>query len=682
MKFFFKTLLILAIPVVSFSQTHTADSLRRNLKTAKTDSARFVALKGLADHYTYNNVDTALLYLNEAIAVAKKNNQWLDVALEYDWQGNQLLNVRKLPEAFRILQAGITLADDPANEKKTWIKNKNRNYTQYKLYVLANLYEDLGHLAGDEGDSKAQLQGYRKAKSLAEQSGDKTVQAWLNENLAHFYINENLPDSAMIYTNAADSLFGRFVGRKYRGHIAFYKGKIYLLRGDTTRALQNYHLAIQLSLNYESQTVSNCYRELANYFLSAKQADSGLFYSKKLLNLSYSEGPGSFTRSAYQLLYRSYILKNKRDSAFKYLQLSYDALDAYAKSSIKSLADVQKLSFQEQVRLGNLEKEREQAQTHIRIYVLSAAIGVFMLLAVIFYRNNRQKQKANNLLKEQKEEIEAQRDNLGKALEELKTTQSQLIQSEKMASLGELTAGIAHEIQNPLNFVNNFSEVNKEMLEELKAESIKPKSERDEQLESELINDLIENEKKINHHGRRADGIVKGMLEHSRVGTGEKQTTDLNALTDEFLKLSYYGLRAKDKSFNSELVTHFDADLPKVTVIQQDIGRVLLNLFNNALYAVNQKSKTANEEYKPVVEVTTLSKNGQIEIKVKDNGNGIPDAIKDKIMQPFFTTKPTGEGTGLGLSLSYDIVVKGHGGNIAVLSKENEGSEFIITLPI
>jgi len=269
-----------------------------------------------------------------------------------------------------------------------------------------------------------------------------------------------------------------------------------------------------------------------------------------------------------------------------------------------------------------------------------------------------------------------------KNLINLKSTQTQLIQSEKMASLGELTAGIAHEIQNPLNFVNNFSDVNQEMLEELKAESIKPKTERDEQLEVELINDLIENEKKINHHGKRADFIVKGMLQHSRTSTGEKQLTNMNILADEFFRLSYHGLRAKDKSFNAELTTNFDENLPKVNVVQQDMGRVLLNLFNNAFYAVNQKAKIAVDGYKPAVTITTLTENGQVIIKVKDNGTGIPDAIKEKILQPFFTTKPTGEGTGLGLSLSYDILVKGHNGTLDIISKEGEGSEFIVKLPL
>jgi two-component system NtrC family sensor kinase len=289
--------------------------------------------------------------------------------------------------------------------------------------------------------------------------------------------------------------------------------------------------------------------------------------------------------------------------------------------------------------------------------------------------SDEKKEEALNRQKVLEEEVSRQ-------TAEIRANQTQLIQSEKMASLGELTAGIAHEIQNPLNFVNNFSEVNTEMLEELKAESRKPKAERDEQLETELINDLIENEGKINHHGKRADSIVKGMLEHSRAGSGIKEPTDINKLADEYLRLSYHGLRAKDKDFNAGLVTNFDEDLPKVNVIPQDIGRVLLNLFNNAFYAVNEKAKTAEKDYKPEVTVTTFAENGQVIIKVKDNGNGIPAAIKDKIMQPFFTTKPTGEGTGLGLSLSYDIVVKGHGGKIDINTKESGFTEFIVTLPL
>ncbi|HWD86757.1 MAG TPA: ATP-binding protein [Mucilaginibacter sp.] len=267
---------------------------------------------------------------------------------------------------------------------------------------------------------------------------------------------------------------------------------------------------------------------------------------------------------------------------------------------------------------------------------------------------------------------------LNTSLENLKAAQSQLIQSEKMASLGELTAGIAHEIQNPLNFVNNFSEVSIELLTELREEEKKGNKED----VIAIADDLSQNLDKIRHHGKRADAIVKGMLQHSQASSGQKEPTDLNALAEEYLRLAYHGLRAKDKDFNAELIKHFDEDLPKINVIPRDIGRVLLNVINNAFYTTQQRAKIAGTSYKPKVEISTAQQNSSVIISVKDNGNGIPDAIKDKIMQPFFTTKPTGEGTGLGLSLSYDIVVKGHGGNIQVDSTEGTGSAFAVQLPI
>jgi signal transduction histidine kinase len=250
-----------------------------------------------------------------------------------------------------------------------------------------------------------------------------------------------------------------------------------------------------------------------------------------------------------------------------------------------------------------------------------------------------------------------------------------------MASLGELTAGIAHEIQNPLNFVNNFSEVNKEMLEELKAERLKPVAERDEQTQSEIIEDVIANSEKINHHGKRADAIVKGMLQHSQTSTGQKEPTDVNKLADEYLRLAYHGLQAKDKSFNAVLKTDFDETIGNINIIPQDIGRVLLNLYNNAFYAVAEKKKQQPEGYEPTVSINTKKINDNVEIRVADNGNGIAQKVVDKIFQPFFTTKPTGQGTGLGLSLSYDIV-KAHGGELKVETKEGEGSVFSIVLPV
>jgi signal transduction histidine kinase len=265
---------------------------------------------------------------------------------------------------------------------------------------------------------------------------------------------------------------------------------------------------------------------------------------------------------------------------------------------------------------------------------------------------------------------------LKQSLDNLKSTQGQLIQSEKMASLGELTAGIAHEIQNPLNFVNNFSEINKELLVELKAEIIKGNLDE----VNAIADDVISNEEKINQHGKRADAIVKGMLQHSRSSSGQKEPTDINALCDEYLRLAYHGLRAKDKSFNAIMKTDFDNSIGSINIIPQDIGRVVLNLINNAFYVVDEKKKLSSNGYEPTVSVSTKRINGKMEIKVADNGSGIPQKVLDKIFQPFFTTKPTGEGTGLGLSLSYDIV-KSHGGEIKVNTKEGEGSSFIISIP-
>jgi two-component system, NtrC family, sensor kinase len=299
--------------------------------------------------------------------------------------------------------------------------------------------------------------------------------------------------------------------------------------------------------------------------------------------------------------------------------------------------------------------------------------------------------------------LRLQKEELEKALVELKAAQAQLIQAEKMASLGELTAGIAHEIQNPLNFVTNFSEVSNELIQEvLDLRSKKQESEEtseDETEVDEILGDIKQNLEKIHHHGKRADSIVKGMLEHSRNNSGEKVPTDINALADEYLKLSYHGYRSKDKTFNSDFKSELDPTIPLVNIVPQDLGRVLLNLINNAFYACHERSKieiigsegdisdpdiykgTGPKPFSPLVRVSTKNLGKKIEIKVSDNGSGIPEGIKEKIFQPFFTTKPTGHGTGLGLSLTYDIV-KAHGGEISLNSKEGKGTEFIISLPI
>ncbi|WP_342646072.1 ATP-binding protein [Mucilaginibacter sp. CSA2-8R] len=323
-------------------------------------------------------------------------------------------------------------------------------------------------------------------------------------------------------------------------------------------------------------------------------------------------------------------------------------------------------------------------EEYIQFAVLAAFVWIFGRAAT-FRKQQKEVEQINEknselemMVAQRTAEITQQKEALEQSVQELKATQAQLIQQEKLASLGELTAGIAHEIQNPLNFVNNFSEVSMELIDEMNEELARGDAEE----AAAIAEDIKQNLEKIRHHGKRADGIVKGMLQHSRASTGQKEPADINILADEYLRLAYHGLRAKDKMFNAELVTHLDAGLPKVNIIPQDVGRVLLNLFTNAFYATMQKKKLNGSDYKPTVSVTTRVHQDEVVITVRDNGTGIPEDVKDKIMQPFFTTKPTGEGTGLGLSLSYDIIVKGHGGKINVETAEGEYTEFTISLPL
>jgi len=431
-------------------------------------------------------------------------------------------------------------------------------------------------------------------------------------------------------------------------------------------------------------------------------------------SIPVSGGTGTIAPDYYLALIR--IKQNKFEEAIQLLQLDIELLNNNRKEILRDtkliaklyqrtgkselaaetytrfivlqdslLADQDKfrsISFEaeQQMNENALAIERLESQNQLSTTTRNFSIGIVVLLLILsasIYYRFQSKKKANEAL--------------NKTLANLKSTQTQLIQSEKMASLGELTAGIAHEIQNPLNFVNNFSEVSNELIDEVEDERAKSPETRDEKLISQTLADLKENLSKINHHGKRADFIVKGMLEHSRTNARDVKPTNLNTLADEFLRLSYHGLRAKDKSFNADFETDLDPNLPKVNVVAQDIGRVILNLINNAFYAVNErKSKLSQsselwESYKPTVKVSSrlvdLAGEGGVEISIVDNGSGIPKAIKDKIFQPFFTTKPTGSGTGLGLSLSYDII-KAHGGDLHVKSIEGEGTEMIFFLPI
>ena len=536
----------------------------------------------------------------------------------------------------------------------------------------------LGYAYGDVDYQKALLYYRECEKLMAKENLSENIMP-ISTAMGYLYKDHSNLDTALTYLQKGYQLSLNSDKYPIRPN-SFYKhfGEIYYKKGQKDLAMFYFKQSIAA---FKGKPEGQTYQGIALIFRDKNQLDSAKFYAKKSLELEQKESRPTYIIQSANLLFELY--RPNPAQALKYHLIATNTKDSLFNQ--EKVKQIEKLAYEEREKTARNQRRIEAHQTdfenQIRIYALSVLLIGISLFTFFLYRNNKNKQKANALLHQQKEEIDLQRNKAEKALAELKATQSQLIQSEKMASLGELTAGIAHEIQNPLNFVNNFSEVNKEMLEELKTERLKPASERDEQLEGELINDVIHNQEKINHHGKRADAIVKGMLHHSQASTGKKEPTDINKLADEYLRLSYHGLRAKDNSFNAILKTDFDESIGLINIIPQDIGRVLLNLINNAFYAITEKKKLPSENYEPTVSINTKKIAGKVEIRVADNGNGIPEKIVDKIFQPFFTTKPAGQGTGLGLSMSYDII-KAHGGELKVETKEGEGSEFIVLLPI
>ena len=476
--------------------------------------------------------------------------------------------------------------------------------------------------------------------------------------IASDYAIMNMPDSGMWYGFRALDYARKVNDNRLLTAVYGTVGENYVVKKDFDSAIVVSKAGIPVSQD-ASNTVG-LYVNIARSFLGKQQFDSAMHYAGVIIKLARQNNFNNQLQFGYECLSQCYEHKGNTDSAFKYFRLSVQTKDELFSAEKEN--DLKTINMREQARKQKAEQEKAAYKNRVRIYILLIGLIGIMIIAFILFRANRQKQRAQLRIEQ--------------AYNNLKSTQQQLIQSEKMASLGELTAGIAHEIQNPLNFVNNFSEINRELVDELQQELSAGRTD----VAIGISNGIKENEEKINHHGKRADAIVKGMLQHSRTSSGQKEPTDINLLINEYLRLAYHGLRAKDKSFNSELKTEFDQSIGKINIVPQDIGRVMLNLINNAFYAVSEKAKQHIEGYEPIVSVRTKKINGVIEISVKDNGNGIPGAIREKIFQPFFTTKPTGEGTGLGLSLSYDIVTKGHGGKLHHSSKEGIGSIFTIEL--
>ena len=651
------TLILFALFLSAHAQQKQIDSLKKLIPTAKDDTTKAILSRKLGNLYLYSKPDSAMLLYQQSLQLSQKANYLQGMAKALNGEGNVFTVTGNYPKALNAFLSAL----------KT---NEQRNDRSLISISLANI----GNIYAYEGDYRQSIVFTLRAKAIAEAMHNESSLTIDLLSLGDAYEKLNILDTALLYTTQAYPLALKLKDADNIGIATNNLGNIYTKLDKPRIALDYYRKAMPFEKQANDDD-SQCETTLgmANIFRQLGQQDSSIYYARRSISAGWHGGFTARVLAASQFLTTYFKEQGRSDSAYRYLEIAVTAKDSLF--SQQKIQAVQNLSFAEHQRQEDIQERDAVYTANLRFYIMLVVVAFLFVLAFVFWRNNRKSQKARKLLQTQKEQIQT-------TLGELKTTQNQLVQSAKMASLGELTAGIAHEIQNPLNFVNNFSEVNEEMLEELKAESTKPKAERDEQLESELINDLIDNQRKIKHHGKRADFIVKGMLEHSRTGTGERQITNINVLADEFFKLSYHGLRAKDKDFNAELTTNFDPHLPKLNIVQQDIGRVFINLFSNAFYAVNQKQKTAGPDYKPEVTVSISTEKNNLVIKVKDNGNGIPDAIKDKIMQPFFTTKPTGEGTGLGLSLSYDIVTKGHGGSITVDTKENEFTEFTIIIPI
>jgi len=662
MKRFYTILLVFFMLATAHAQHKKIDTLRLALSKATADTVRLKILMQLGTNYFISNPDSSIIFSLQAYELAGKNKILVAQARALNNMANSYATMgdygKGIQMYFKALRINESLKNTP--QIVTVYNNIGATYVQDADYKNALHYLQLAYKLWLPYASSHKLVKYNEIQQ----------HCILFVNFGECYLYTNKIDSAdhylqICYQEAKKKDFTNLINNIERD-----LGEVEIARGHKVEALKHLREGVKISkLNDDVEMLSISYLSIAKLYHINKQQDSAEYYAKQALETAKAGKYLQDVLNAGNVLYTYYDEDGNLPEAYKYYKLATAAKDSlYSQDKVRQLTS---MDFEEKQRQQDIETAQALYQEKVRSYLLIAGLGVLLLLVFIFWRNSMHRKQANQLLQKQKEDIE-------EALAKLQVTQAQLIQSEKMASLGELTAGIAHEIQNPLNFINNFSEVNSELIDEMQQEIDMGHFED----VKAIAGDIKENQEKINHHGKRADGIVKGMLQHSRASNGVKELTDINTLADEYLRLAYHGLRAKDKSFNAEMVTHFDDRLPKANVVPQDIGRVLLNLFTNAFYSVQQKEKIAANGYKPLVEVSTSSKNGSLFIHVKDNGEGIAESVKDKILQPFFTTKPTGEGTGLGLSISYDILVKGHDGSIDIVTEEGEYTEFIVKLPV
>lgn len=659
---------LIFLPSILFAQKKIRDSLETILATEKTDTGRVNLLEKIGRNFSHStDKDSTTWYYQNALDLAKKINYTngelkirFDLANKYFYEGN-------MAEALTISLHDIKGAEEA----------KDTSDLFYLYRLLCWIYNELG-------DNKTALQYVNKMNSIV-QSGfykdrqEKFASQITNASFSTILSSLNQYDSALYFQFRIYQFAVKSNDEQFLALSPYWIGNTYSNMGKPDSALHYYRLAILNSLHSTRTDILPASKlGIAKLYIKKNLIDSAFYYARQSLAEFREQEDDVSPMDIYQLLSQLFQKKGRYDSALFYLQ-RYDG----KKDSLfnqKKISEAQNLAFNETLhdqQLGQTKKEAQlQYQNKIRIYVLVVVLSAILIIAILLMRNLRSKKRANDLLQKQKGEIEDQKNNVEKTLGELKLTQNQLIQSEKMASLGELTSGIAHEIQNPLNFVNNFSSVNKELLEEMKDEIKKGNMTQ----VNALADDLILNEDKISQHGKRADAIVKNMMQHSRTSAGKKETVNINDLAAEYLKLTYHAFKGRDRSFNVTIESKLDPGMGIINIVPQDIGRVLLNLYNNAFYSASEKSNRSNGSYAPTVILTTEKNTQQVTIKVRDNGNGIGEKDRDKIFQPFFTTKPTGQGTGLGLSLSYDII-KAHGGQLKVDSLPGDFAEFIITLP-
>lgn len=674
MKNVFALLVLIFTSQTLLAQQRPADSLIQLLNTNTSDTNRINNLTELGKLMDFSMAkgDSSKKYLEEAQSLAKKiGDTKLEAIATFHLAGN-LYRTANYPQALILSLENLKKLEQLKRDKNiSYSFNQGRDLLFYQIRLLSFIYANIG-------DAKMQLSYVQKMRalynaSLAQKGRLNNYALTIYYNLANAYENLKMPDSTLHYRSLVYNEASITKEPQWLALSANLLGEYYAQQNRPDTAMKLFRQSIPAAIESKrNDVVISNELSIGQLYKKSGNMDSAFYYARQVLKRLASLNNPSRQLSAYQLLSELYRDTRQYDSAYKYLQ-NFTTLKDSLNDQTK-LTEAQNFVFNQNLLEQQVEQAkretRQQNATRIKLYALVAVIAFVLLATILLMRNLRNKRAANILLTQQKEEIQHN-------LVVLKEAQAQLIHAEKMASLGELTAGIAHEIQNPLNFVNNFSEVSRELIDELKLDKGKLTIEEQE----EILNDLDANLEKINQHGKRADAIVKGMLQHSRSSSGQKEITDINALCDEYLRLSYHGLRAKEKSFNAKLETDFDASIAPIPLIRQDVGRVILNLLTNAFYAVSERKKNAAENYEPTVLISTKKIANKILIKVSDNGDGIPQEIVGKIFQPFFTTKPTGKGTGLGLSLSYDII-KAHNGTMSVDSTPQQGTAFTIELPL